>query len=109
MLALQESVAEAAIETINRGSRRCRCSPNSAAEEQFDQDGLVNQLATMKESLREEYRVGKTLAEHQLADAVAAEEYERAARLRDQIAQRGSAMGQNPPGTTSLPPPGQAT
>jgi protein-arginine kinase activator protein McsA len=37
--------------------------------------------------MREEYRVGKTLAE-QLADAVAAEEYERAARLRDEIAKR---------------------
>ena len=57
------------------------------AEEQFDQDELVGQLAVMKESLREEYRVGKTLAE-QLADAVAAEEYERAARLRDEIAKR---------------------
>ena len=48
---------------------------------------LVGQLAVMKESLREEYRVGKTLAE-QLADAVAAEEYERAARLRDEIAKQ---------------------
>ena len=57
------------------------------AEEQFDQDELVGQLAAMKESLRQEYRVGKTLAE-QLADAVAAEEYERAARLRDEIAKR---------------------
>ena len=45
------------------------------AEEQFDGDELVGQLAVMKESLREEYRVGKTLAE-QLADAVASEEYE---------------------------------
>lgn len=41
----------------------------------------------MKESLRQEYHVGKTLAE-QLADAVATEEYERAARLRDEMAQR---------------------
>ena len=57
------------------------------AEEQFDQDELVGQLAVMKESLREEYHVGKTLAE-QLADAVAAEEYERAARLRDEIAKQ---------------------
>ncbi|MFZ1935664.1 MAG: UvrB/UvrC motif-containing protein [Thermoguttaceae bacterium] len=48
---------------------------------------MVGQLAVMKESLREEYRVGKTLAE-QLADAVASEEYERAARLRDEIARQ---------------------
>ena len=45
------------------------------------------QLEELKESLRKEYHVGRTLAE-QLADAVAAEEYERAARLRDEIARR---------------------
>ena len=53
-----------------------------AAEEQFNQDELVGQLAVMKESLRRS-TVGKTLAE-QLVDAVAAEEYERVARLRDE-------------------------
>jgi len=57
------------------------------AEEQFDQDELVGQLVAMKESLREEYRVGKTLSE-QLDDAVISEEYERAARLRDEIAKQ---------------------
>ena len=60
---------------------------SAGVEVWFDQDELVGQLAVMKESLREEYRVGKTLAE-QLADAVASEEYERAARLRDEIARR---------------------
>jgi excinuclease UvrABC helicase subunit UvrB len=109
MLALQESGAEAAIETINRGLDEMRAVfAKFGAEEQFDQDGLVSQLAAMKESLREEYRVGKTLAE-QLNDAVAAEEYERAARLRDQIAQRHGSLGQNPPGAAGLPPPGQTT
>jgi hypothetical protein len=88
MLALDERGAEAAIETINRGLGEMReVFVKFGAEEQFDADELVGQLAVMKESLREEYRVGKTLAE-QLADAVAAEEYERAARLRDEIAQR---------------------
>ena len=61
------------------------------SEEQFDQDELVAQLVEMKESLRKEYKVGRTLAE-QLADAVAAEQYERAARLRDEIAQRREAI-----------------
>jgi len=90
MLAVEEHGAEAAIETINRGLNEMReVFAKFGAEEQFDGDELVGQLAVMKESLREEYRVGKTLAE-QLADAVAAEEYERAARLRDEIAkQRG--------------------
>jgi AcrR family transcriptional regulator len=39
--------------------------------------------------LREEYDVGRTLAE-QLADAIAREQYERAAQLRDEISRRRS-------------------
>jgi hypothetical protein len=88
MLALQDSGPEAAIEAINGGLEQMReVFAKFGAEEEFDRDELVSQLAVMKESLREEYRVGKTLAE-QLADAVASEEYERAARLRDEIARR---------------------
>jgi hypothetical protein len=88
MLDLEESGAETAIETINQGLDQMReIFVKFGAEEQFDQDELVRQLGAMKESLRQEYKVGKTLAE-QLADAVAAEEYERAARLRDEIAKR---------------------
>jgi hypothetical protein len=91
MLALEQHGAEVAIETINRGLKEMReVFARFGAEEQFDGDELVGQLAVMKESLREEYRVGKTLAE-QLADAVASEEYERAARLRDEIAKQGRA------------------
>jgi hypothetical protein len=88
MLQLEAAGPEAAIEAITQGLEQMRSVfVKFGAEEQFDQDDLVGQLATMKESLREEYRVGKTLAE-QLADAVAAEEFERAARLRDEIAKR---------------------
>ena len=88
MLTLDRAGPEEAIETINQGLEEMReVFVRFGAEEQFDQDELVAQLGVMKESLREEYRVGKTLAE-QLSDAVAAEEYERAARLRDQIANR---------------------
>ena len=88
MQALQNSGAEAAIETINNGLEQLRVLfAKFGAEEDFDRDELVNQLAVIKESLREEYHVGKTLGE-QLADAVASEEYERAARLRDEISRR---------------------
>jgi hypothetical protein len=88
MLAIEQSGAEAAIETINRGLDEMReVFVKFGAEEQFEQDELVRHLEMMKESLRQEYKVGKTLAE-QLADAVAGEEYERAARLRDEIAKR---------------------
>jgi hypothetical protein len=88
MLALENSGPEIAIESIDQGLEQMRAVfAKFGAEEQFDRDELVSQLAVMKESLRQEYRVGKTLAE-QLADAVAAEEYEHAARLRDQITKR---------------------
>jgi hypothetical protein len=85
---LQDSTPEAAIEEINRGLEDLRqLYIKLEAEEQYEQDELVNQLVQMKESLREEYKVGKTLNE-QLADAVSAEEYERAAKIRDEIARR---------------------
>ncbi len=56
-------------------------------EEPFEEDELVVQLRRLQEWLREHYDVGRTLAE-QLADAVAHEQYEVAARLRDEIAKR---------------------
>lgn len=89
MAELGRSGPEAAIEEINRGLRRIgEVFKAVDAEEQFDQHELVSQLNEMKETLRAEFDVGQTLAE-QLADAVAAEEYERAARLRDEITRRG--------------------
>ncbi len=85
---LERSGPEAAIEEINKGLEEMRkIFVQAEAEEQFESDELVGQLRELKESLRKEYQVGQTLAE-QLAEAVAAEEYERAARLRDEIAQR---------------------
>jgi hypothetical protein len=92
MTALQQSGAEAAIEEINRGLQRLHeVFVSAGAEEEFDGHDLVSQLGEMKETLRAEFDVGQTLAE-QLADAVAAEEYERAARLRDEIARRRRPM-----------------
>jgi hypothetical protein len=89
MAALQDHGPEAAIEQIHAGLEQLRkIFAAMEAEEQFEADELVVQLQELKESLRKEYRVGLTLAE-QLADAVAAEEYEHAARLRDEIARRG--------------------
>ena len=88
MVVLQKSGPEAAIEEISRGLEQMRSLfVKLEAEEQFDRDELVGQLVEMKESLRQEYRLGRTLAE-QLGDAVAAEQFERAARLRDEIAKR---------------------
>lgn len=89
MAALQQSGAEAAIEELDRGLDRIRqVFVSTQAEDRFDEDELVGHLIELKESLRQEYGVDRTLAE-QLSDAVANEEYERTARLRDEIARRG--------------------
>jgi len=86
--ALEGQGAEAAIEECNRGLERIRrVFEKLEAEEHFEDDDLVGQLVRFKESLRKEYDVGRTLDE-QLADAIAGEEYERAALLRDEIARR---------------------
>ncbi|HYW79148.1 MAG TPA: UvrB/UvrC motif-containing protein [Thermoguttaceae bacterium] len=86
--ALQGSGAESAIEEINHGLQSIHeVFAAAEAEEDFAEDELVGQLVELKESLRDEYHVGPTLAE-QLAEAVANEEFERAAELRDQMARR---------------------
>ena len=88
LLKLKIATPEQAIEEIDAGLLRIReVFERLEAEEQFAEDELVEQLVHLRESLREEYRVGRTLGE-QLSEAIAAEEYERAARLRDQIRRR---------------------
>jgi len=48
---------------------------------------MTRQLNELRDWLRDEYCIGRTLRE-QLSDAVAREEYELAARLRDELARR---------------------
>ncbi len=85
---LEERGPEAAISEINSGLEKFRAVfQEYDAEEKFDDDALVRQLRELQASLREHYRVGRTLDE-QLADAVATEQFELAAQLRDEIARR---------------------
>jgi hypothetical protein len=85
---LESSTPEAAVEEVNRGLDRLRdFFETHEVEEQFEEDDIVQRLVELRESLREQYQVGQTLAE-QLAEAVAKEQYELAADLRDQIAKR---------------------
>lgn len=85
LAALEERGPEAAIAELNAGLGRFRdLFTRYDAEEQFDEDDLVRRLREMRESLRRRYEVGSTLDE-QLAEAVKSENYELAARLRDQI------------------------
>jgi hypothetical protein len=85
---LDSSGPEAAIEEVNQGLERIRGLFQAVeAEEHFDEDEFVKQLVELRDWIREQYHVGRTLVE-QLADAVAQEQYELAARLRDEIAGR---------------------
>lgn len=85
---LEEDTAENAIQAINSGLDSMReFFVTHDAEEHFDEDELVVRLVELRESLRSEYEVGQTLKE-KLADAVEQEQYELAARLRDELSRR---------------------
>jgi hypothetical protein len=79
---------EAAIEEINAGLTEIRrLFEEVDGEEEFEEDEMVDQLLHLQQWVRERYRVGRTLNER-LADAVASEQYELAAQLRDEIARQ---------------------
>jgi hypothetical protein len=89
---LEQDGAEAAVHEVNCGLQRLQqLFQSHDAEDQFEDDELVKRLVELRESVRREYAVGRTLHE-QLADAVAAEHYERAAELRDELERRGYAF-----------------
>jgi hypothetical protein len=54
------------------------------ATEHFDEDGFVLKLREMRDSIIKHYELSPSLAE-QLAEAIAAEQYELAAELRDRM------------------------
>lgn len=85
---LEESGPEAALQELGRGLQRFRdLFAEYDAEDQFDDDELVQRLVELKDTLRRQYDLQPTLAE-QLAEAVAAEEYELAAKLRDELSRQ---------------------
>ncbi|MGY8747435.1 MAG: UvrB/UvrC motif-containing protein [Pirellulales bacterium] len=80
--------AEFAIDEVNCGLIKLReLFAEYDAEEQFDEDELVQRLTEFREGLREKYVVGQT-AKEQLETAISDEDYEAAARLRDQLSKR---------------------
>ncbi|MCA9199829.1 MAG: UvrB/UvrC motif-containing protein [Planctomycetales bacterium] len=85
---LEDDNPETAVEAINQGLDQLRDLFNEfEVDGEFEENELVVRLIELRESLREKFEVGKTLQE-QLSDAIAHEEYEEAARIRDQIALR---------------------
>ena len=85
---LEEVGAEAAITELNLGLGRFRdLFAEYEAEEQFEDDEMVQRLVELKEALRNQYHLKATL-EERLAEAVATEQYELAARLRDEMSRK---------------------
>lgn len=92
LASLEKNDAETAISAINSGLKRMKAFfEEHEATERFDEDEMVKRLRDLRESMRKEFKVGKTLNE-QLAEAVAAEEFELAARLRDEIRKQGGQL-----------------
>jgi hypothetical protein len=87
-LAAEANDPESAIDQINEGLKSIRdFYASHDAEDRMDEDSMVQQLRKMEESLRQMHNIQSTLRE-QLEKAVANEEYERAAKLRDRLKRR---------------------
>ncbi len=83
-----ENSGELAIEEVAKGLEEIRqLFIEYEAEDKFDEDELVIQLREFQQSLRSRYKIDKTLSE-QLSEAIAEENFELAAKLRDQISSR---------------------
>jgi len=91
-LSLEQAKPEDAIDEIRIGLEKLRAFFASyEADEQMDEDGMVRHLRKIESSLRETHGIEATLQE-QLDQAIADEEYERAAKLRDAIRQRENSV-----------------
>jgi hypothetical protein len=87
-LYVEKEDPEGAIDAINAGLEKLRTFfALYDLEDQFEDNGMVQQLRKMAGSLRKTHKIEATLLE-QLNDAVANEQYETAARLRDQLKRR---------------------
>ena|SRR5438132_6044128 len=86
--AVEKDDPEAALDAIRDGLERLRAFFVAYdAEEHMEEDGMVQQLRKMDRSLRKLHKIDATLQER-LAEAVANEQYETAAKLRDALRKR---------------------
>jgi hypothetical protein len=87
-LAIEQHRPEEAIDAVRDGIDRLTAHQRAWWEEHDPADSpnpaLVDQLRVFEQEIRKKFAVEKTLRE-QLDEAVAQEDYEQAARLRDQI------------------------
>jgi hypothetical protein len=77
-----------AVSAIDRGLERIReVFAEHEAEEHFDEDEMVGKLRELRDTLREQFDDESRLKQ-KLSEAVAAEQYELAAKIRDELAKR---------------------
>jgi hypothetical protein len=94
--AIEKQNPEQAIAEINEGLELIEdCFFDLGWEDGFETDELVERLINLRESLRNDFAIGKSLKE-QLAEAVEHEQYELAAQLRDEMARREKSKRGNP-------------
>ena len=90
-LALERRKPEEAIDAVREGADHLRAHQTEWAGDddmpETPNQPLIDQLEVLEHEIRKNFAVAKTLRE-QLDEAVAREDYERAARLRDQIRAR---------------------
>ncbi len=87
-LQVEKDNPEQAIDEVRAGLDKLKAFfVEFGLEEQMDEDPMVQHLRKIEATLREQYDIGATLHE-QLEQAIAAEDYERAAQLRDQLKSR---------------------
>ena len=83
---LEANEPKTAVGAIDQGLTELqRIFETHEAEDFFEEDGFVIKLQEMRTAIVEQYELGPSLTE-QLADAIAQEQYELAAKLRDRIA-----------------------
>jgi len=89
---LEEAGPPEAMQELNAGLQSFRdLFSEFDAEEQFEEDELVQRLVELRDTLRQQYHLKPSLSE-QLASAVEAEQYELAAKLRDELSRRGKSL-----------------
>jgi hypothetical protein len=87
-LALEKNDPEAAIDEVRQGLDQLRdFFAAHDAEGQMEDDGMVRHLRKIESFLRKEHNIEETLQE-QLDRAIANEQYETAAKLRDELRKR---------------------
>jgi len=89
-LALERNDPERAIDELQAGIEHiCAFYEKHSLLDRMEEDPMLRHLKDMQQQIRTMHQITATLKE-QLAEAVAQEDYERAARLRDEIRRRYS-------------------